>query len=195
MQTTIQDVLNFWLGPLDQRDNPPKSVGARWWKKDPDFDREIEQRFSACIDAAGTQTLHNWSDSPQGRLALVITLDQFTRNVYRDSAHMYQYDDYALSLATAGIDAGADTPLAMAERYFLYMPLMHAENLPAQDRCVALFTELAKPAPQFAGSVNYAIAHRDIVARFGRFPHRNALLGRASTPEETAFLKEPGSSF
>lgn len=189
------EVLEFWLGPEASREAPAADVVARWWKKDPAFDREIEARFGEAVKAAKAGSLAPWTSTPRGRLAVVILLDQFTRNIYRNSALMYEGDVYALGLVEAGLEAEEDRSLAAAERYFLYMPLMHAENLKAQERCVELFDELVKVAPTLGDAAKYARAHRDIVARFGRFPHRNVLVGRASTDEETAFLLEPGSSF
>lgn len=193
--TEASDVLDFWLGPEPARDAPADDVAARWWKKDPAFDREIEARFGALVEKAKSRSLHGWASTARGRLALVVLLDQFTRNVFRDSGRMYDGDAYALELVAEGLAAAEDRNLHFAERYFLYMPLMHAEDLAAQDRCVALFDALVKGAPQLGDAAKYARAHRDIVARFGRFPHRNVLLGRTSTGEEIAFLKEPGSSF
>lgn len=195
MKVTTDDVLDFWLGPEAQRNAPEESVRKRWFQKDAAFDEEIRMMFGDIIEHAGAGQLDAWAESPRGRLALVILLDQFTRNVYRDSPQMYAHDVHAVTMAEIGIDRGEDNRLAMAERYFLYMPLMHAEDRKRQERCVVLFEALADVAPQFAAALKYARAHRDIVARFGRFPHRNELLGRTSTAEEIEFLKQPGSSF
>jgi len=189
------DVLDFWLGPEAERDAPSAAVTARWWKKDPAFDREIEARFGALVESAKARALEGWTGTPRGRLAVLVLLDQFTRNIFRGSGRMYDGDAYALELTLAGLAAGEDTKLALAERYFLYMPLMHAEDRDPQERCVVLFEVLTKAAPHLGDAAGYARAHRDIVARFGRFPHRNVLLGRTSTAEEVEFLKQPGSSF
>lgn len=195
MQTTPDEVLEFWLGPEAERDTPSKEVSSRWWKKDPAFDAEIRRRFEPAMAAAGNRELDSWTRSPRGRLAIVVLLDQFTRNVYRNSGRMFENDAYAQSLVLDAVAAGEDTQLRSAERYFLYMPLMHAEDLELQDRAVTLFERLAADAPKHADGLKYAKAHRDIIARFGRFPHRNEWLGRQSTPEELEFLKQPGSSF
>lgn len=193
--TTPDDVLDFWLGPESDRDAPRAELSARWWKQDPAFDEEIRRTFGTAVAAAGRHELDAWTAAPRGRLALVILLDQLTRNVHRGSARMYENDAQALSLAIEALDAGGDEALRPAERYFLYMPLMHAEDLAVQERCVRCFERLARQAPRFEDSVSYARRHRDIVARFGRFPHRNRLLGRATTSEEAEFLEQPGSSF
>lgn len=185
-------VLEYWLGPEAERDHVQRS---QWWSKDPDFDAEVRSRFGPAIEAAAAGTLDGWLTSPRGRLAIVILLDQFTRNAFRDSAAMYAHDPQAVQVALGAIDGGHDRSLRRIERYFLYMPLMHAEDLAHQDRAVALFGALAEEAPDLDKALRYAHAHRDIVARFGRFPHRNAILGRPTTPEEAEFLRQPGSSF
>ena len=192
---TADEVLTFWLGPEASRDEPGEATRKQWWKKDPDFDREIAETFGSAIELAGVGDLDGWAETPQGRLAIVILLDQFTRNVFRDQPKMYQHDRKAVSHALSGIDGGEAPALRLSERYFLYMPLMHAEDLELQDRCVELFRELSGQAEWCSGALGYAEAHRDIVAEFGRFPHRNRLLDRTSTGAEIRFLKQPGSSF
>jgi uncharacterized protein (DUF924 family) len=191
---SAEEILEFWLGPEAQRDRVPESVSQRWWKKSPELDAEIRERFAEDVQRAGRGELDDWVKTPRGRLAVVILLDQFTRNIHRDSGAMYEHDGMALRIAEGGIDRGDDRQLRMHERQFLYMPLMHAESLPAQERCCELFEQLARDAP-WLDVRDFAVRHRDIVARFGRFPHRNALLGRETTPEEAEFLKQPGSSF
>ncbi|MDD9966863.1 MAG: DUF924 domain-containing protein [Myxococcales bacterium] len=193
---TSDEVLEFWLGPEQERDEPAEETRARWWRKSDALDREISVTFGDAIAAAAAGELDSWTMTAQGRLAVVILLDQYTRNVFRGSGRMYQHDGRAVATALAGIDAGDDLKLRIAECYFLYMPLMHSEDRVLQERCVALFEALAERGRTWChGAVDYACAHRDIVARFGRFPHRNELLGRASTDEEREFLQEPGSSF
>ena len=193
-------LLHFWFGPLDADGFASPAKAQAWYAKSPAFDAALQARFGALHAAllAGEHT--DWSADPRGRLAAVVVLDQLTRNLFRDTAGMYQADEQACALALAGIDAGEDQALALAERAFLYLPLMHAEDLALQDRCVALFEARQAGAPahlrdRLAQEVKYAKLHRDIVARFGRFPHRNALLGRVSTPEELEFLAGPNSSF
>ena len=189
------EILEFWLGPEADRDQPSSDISKRWWQKSPAFDRESAQRFGAAVEQAGAGALDAWSDEPRGRLALILLLDQFTRNIYRDTPQMYAFDAKAGELARQGVASGADQQLRVAERTFLYMPLMHQESLADQEHCVSLFEDLAGQHSGSANNAQYARAHRDIVARFGRFPHRNEILGRSCTAEEEEFLKQPGSSF
>ena len=154
----------------------------------------------ACNGFSEGGGLDDWAGTPAGRLALVILLDQMTRNAYRDTAAMYAFDPRARALSREALQNGHLDALAPIERLFLLLPLEHSEDLADQERCVAETRRLAEsvaPAHRetYAGFVDYAIRHRDIVARFGRFPHRNAILGRPSTAEEQAFLTQPGSSF
>ncbi|MCA9526777.1 MAG: DUF924 domain-containing protein, partial [Myxococcales bacterium] len=142
----------------------------------------------------------DWLEDPRGRLATVVVLDQLSRNMFRGDARMYAADERALALALEGLARGDDRSLQLAERVFLYMPLMHAEDVGHQERCVALMTALRASAPaslreKYALHVKFAGLHRDVVARFGHFPHRNDILGRTTTPEEAVFLQGPNSSF
>jgi uncharacterized protein (DUF924 family) len=175
---SIDDVLTFWF-----------SDPARWWKKDPAFDAEVRDRFLTLNEAIERGEHEDWLGTPRGILAYVVVLDQFSRNLFRGSARSFACDARALAAARVAIDRGFDRVLSFEERSFLYMPFMHSERIADQDRCVQLFTSEAKE------SLSFAERHRDIIRRFGRFPHRNALLGRSSTPEELEFLKQPGSSF
>ncbi len=176
---TIDELLAFWFA------DP-----ARWWKKDPAFDAELRARFEA-LHAAIEQGGHeDWLDSPRGALAYVIVLDQLSRNMFRDDPRAFASDARARAAARGALERGFDRALPEDQRAFLYMPFMHSEELADQDRCIELFTGLAG-----SNQLGYAERHRDIIRRFGRFPHRNAVLGRASTPEEIEFLKQPGSSF
>lgn len=193
-------VLDFWFGPP----GPARDVAARqsalWFGKSAAHDRTVAERFGATLAAAAAQQLEAWSATPRGRLALVIVLDQFPHHVFRDRPQAFATDADALALALAALEAGEDRALTPIERVFLYLPLEHAESLELQERAVSLFEVLAREAEPgerelFDGFLDYARKHRDVVARFGRFPHRNAILGRASTPEEIAFLKLPGSRF
>lgn len=195
------DVLSFWFGEGDRND--PALAKLRtpiWFGHDEATDEQIERRFGATLEAAAAGELDHWAATPQGRLALVIVLDQFSRNAYRDTPRMYAQDERALTHSLAAIDAGEDAKLAALERLFLYMPLEHSEDLELQNRCVDLFRRLhaevdpgLKPSVQMY--VDYAVKHQEFIARFGRFPHRNAILGRESTDEERAFLEQPNSSF
>ncbi len=173
---------------------------GHWWKKDPGFDETIRERFGQEHAAIVRGERNGWLLSARGRLAYVIVLDQFSRNMFRGEAGMFAQDEQALRAALEGIELGMDRAVHGDLRAFYYLPLMHSENLAVQEHCVQLFetfvSELqGKARDRLANNLKFAIAHRDIVAKWGRFPHRNAILGRKSTPEEQAFLEQPGSSF
>lgn len=181
-------VLDFWFGP------PPVTRRAEWFGKAPEFDAAIRDRFGALIDRAGAGGCDDWQSSVRGTLALVITLDQFPRNVFRGQAKAFAFDPKALATARRAVARGDDRAMRLYERVFLYLPFEHAEELGAQRESLRLFGALPE-APEVTDLRDYARRHYEIVARFGRFPHRNAILGRASTAEETRFLAEPNSSF
>jgi uncharacterized protein (DUF924 family) len=174
-----RQVLAFW------RAAGPK----KWFNKDPAFDCEIAARFDAVSQAAADSKLPQWEATPEGALALVIVLDQFPRNMFRGHARTYQADAIARAVADRAIGRGFDQQVPLAERQFFYLPFMHSESLPDQERCVDLARRYGDD--EFT---KYAEQHADIVRRFGRFPHRNAMLGRATTPEEQAFLDDGGFS-
>lgn len=193
-------VLDFWFGTQASDTATAQSRKTLWWSKDATADADIRNRFGALVETAAAGGLQAWAAEPRGRLALILLFDQFPRNMYRDTPRAFAYDPLARELALAGIASGADRSLRAIERVFFYLPLEHAEMPELQDRSVALFTALAAGVPDadrktFSGYVDYAVRHRDVIHRFGRFPHRNPILGRDSTPEETEFLKQPGSSF
>lgn len=194
-EAAATSVLDFWFGPLDASGEASAEKRAQWWKKSDAFDGEIRSRFGALHASVNAGEHEAWCQTARGRLAYVIVLDQFSRNMFRGTPASFASDARALAAAKEGLARGHDRELVRAERSFLYMPYMHAEDLAAQDECVALFRALDEEAGGDGSNVKFAIAHRDIVARFGRFPHRNAILGRASTPEEEEFLTQPGSSF
>lgn len=185
-------ILEEWFGDLtagpvtDER-------RQRWFAKNPEFDEHIRETYEEDVRRGLAGDYDEWTATAAGSLALVILLDQFTRNMYRGTDRMYCGDDKAGAVADGAIEAGLDAALRPVERQFLYMPLMHAEALDCQERCVSAFERLA--AESDVNAVEWAIRHRDIVARFGRFPHRNELLGRESTAEELRFLEQPNSSF
>jgi len=194
------DVLNFWFGTLDAAGCADAAHAERWWKKNQSFDDELRQRFGTLHEAIANGDHDDWLKTPRGRLAYVIALDQFSRNLFRDSPRMYAYDAKALGAARKGVAASVDKALAHDERIFLYMPFEHSEELADQALCITLFARMCEGLSGDAlkraqDNVTYARRHHDIVKRFGRFPHRNAILGRASTPEEAEFLTTPGSSF
>ena len=176
----IGDVLDFWFKELGPED---------WYKKDDAIDATIQERFGALYEALA-RTTHADVPTARGALATVIVLDQFPRNMFRGSPKSFTSDTKALAIAQSAIARGIDRELAASERQFLYMPFQHSEDRGVQERSVELFADLGD-----AEVLRYAELHRAIIDRFGRFPHRNAVLGRASTPDEIAFLREPDSSF
>jgi uncharacterized protein (DUF924 family) len=197
MADSVEDVLAFWFGAPGA---PPLANAPHWFSADPAFDEAVRTRFEGLVARAGAGELEAWRESPPGALALVVTLDQFPRNLYRGSARAFACDPAALDVSLDAQARGFDRALSPVERWFLYLPLMHAESLARQQRSVALFEALAAEAPAslagaLADAADFARRHRDVIARFGRFPHRNRALGRASTAEELAFLEQPGSSF
>ncbi|WP_373181691.1 DUF924 family protein [Halomonas campaniensis] len=177
----VDEVIGFWFGELKP---------AQWFRKDPALDAEIAARFAALLEAAGRGELWSWRLSARGRLAEVIVLDQFSRNIHRDTPLAFARDPVALVLAQEAVAHRIDRHLDVAWRAFLYMPWMHSESLAIHDEALGLFDQ-----PGLEESLRFEQRHRDIIARFGRYPHRNAILGRPSTPEELAFLEQPGSSF
>lgn len=193
----VDDILDFWFRPHDEEGTSSDECAQRWYQKSDAFDATIRERFLEVYEhLAEGETPEGWDDSAKARLARVIVLDQFTRNMFRASGRMYASDDIALELSRSLV---ADLP-ALGTHFasFAVMPMMHAEDIDAQDQCVRLFGELAESADRsataraaFARSRDFAVSHRDVIARFGRFPHRNALLGRESTPEEEAYLQDP----
>ncbi|RYF41965.1 MAG: DUF924 domain-containing protein [Comamonadaceae bacterium] len=174
--TTAAEVVQFW------REAGP----SRWFKKDTAFDADFRARFLAAHEQAAQGGFDHWAATAEGSLALLILLDQFPRNAFRGTARMFATDAQALAIARRAVDAGLDQQVDQELRNFIYLPFMHSESLADQERVVAL-TQPLGPEPY-----RFAILHRDIIARFGRFPHRNAQLGRATTAEEQVFLDEGG---
>jgi uncharacterized protein (DUF924 family) len=189
-----QEVLDFWF-------LPPSSDGhgkqrAEWFRKDASFDAAIAERFGAALALALEGGLRDWdSQGALGTLARILVLDQFTRNAGRGTPASFAGDALALEAARELLARGADRTMTPIERWFAYLPFEHAEDLAMQDLSVALFAELAALDPGLAGALDYAHRHRAVIARFGRFPHRNAILGRASSADELEFLSQPGSGF
>ncbi|MDP2030860.1 MAG: DUF924 family protein [Thiobacillus sp.] len=197
---TPEDVLDFWFG----QPGPAADVAARqrklWFGKSAANDQLVIERFAGTLIAAGAGQLDHWALTPRNRLALIVVLDQFPHHIHRNHGLSFAYDAQSLALAQAMIQNGDAARIAPIERVFVYLPLEHAESIALQDESVALYAQLAADAsaaerPLFQGFLDYAQQHREVVARFGRFPHRNELLGRPSTAEEIAFLKQPGSRF
>lgn len=194
----LQEILDYWFG-----ENPDDLQVIRerrdlWFGKDEQIDAEIRERFGDLLGlySQGRPVPGTLAD----RLALILLFDQFSRNIHRNRPQAFEYDHISLQLTLEGLQTGLDRQLRYVERVFFYLPLEHSEDLLLQNRSVELFTALHAEVPQtwqtaFAGFLEYAIKHQEIIERFGRFPHRNAILGRPSTAEERAFLQQPGSSF
>lgn len=176
-----EDILAFWF---------EESAPKQWFSKDEEFDGNIKNRFGDTVTAALSGQLDGWADDLDGCLALIIVLDQFTRNIFRDTPRAFSGDEMALALSLRCVERGYLDHDNQDYRHFMLMPMMHSEDIGIQDRSLPLFAAAASEL-----TYDYAVKHRDIVARFGRFPHRNAILGRPSNDEELAFLEQPGSSF
>jgi uncharacterized protein (DUF924 family) len=191
---TPQEVLDFWfLPPGAEGYGKPRQ---EWFKKEERFDAAIAERFGSAIAQAVAGGLREWDrEGPAGTLARILVLDQFPRNAFRCKPESFSGDALALAAARELEESGADRSLNPIQRWFAYMPFEHAEDARMQEKSVTLFTELADGNRDFDGALDYAHRHRGVIARFGRFPHRNAILGRASTPEELVFLSQPGSGF
>ena len=197
------ELREFWFGRLPLT-APQLAERMRFWFGSEETaaarrerDRELRARYEPLVAEAAAGKLSAWADSPRRRLSLILLLDQLPRNLYRDTPRAFAMDERALALALSGIQSGADAALDVVERIFFYMPLEHAESLEAQEESVAAFRRLLEEAspelrPALAGVLEYAEAHRALIQRFGRFPHRNRMLGRASTREERQYL-ESGS--
>ncbi len=180
-QVNSADVIRFWFEEIEPKDH---------WRKSAAFDKTVRNRFADTLIAASVGELDSWRASPLGRLAEILVLDQFSRNMYRDSARAFATDPLALVLAQEAVRQGIDKQLNPLQRTFLYMPYMHSESLLIHEYALALFT-----ANDIEESLEFERRHIVIIEKFGRYPHRNELLGRASTTEELAFLQQPGSGF
>ncbi len=195
-------ILEFWFGELKKGETPSETKRKMWWAKDKDTDNYIRTIFESDLLSAKNGSLESWEGSPRGTLALIILLDQFSRNIYRGTPAAFSQDTIALNISCRGIDKGLEKNLHPAERVFFYMPYMHSEALDNQKISLQLFRCLEseyKNSPDLLSMLlenrRYAEEHYDIVKRFGRYPHRNEILGRESTDEELEFLKRPGASF
>lgn len=193
-----EDVLAFWFGDGLEKGWPGESRNRLWFRADRALDREIEERFGPLVEAALWQELVDWEGVARRRLALIILLDQFPRNIYRGRAEAFAGDHRAQTLVVEALARGMDEELPWIGRVFFYMPLMHAEDPDLQDQGVSAYRRLKENAPddiagQVDGNLKFAEEHRDIIRRFGRFPHRNRVLGRENTAEEEAFLENASS--
>ncbi len=196
------DILSYWFGSLDTVHNGDieQETISRWFAGGSEVDQQIQAQFEDDLQRAAAGEYAGWTDTPDTMLALIIALDQFSRNIHRGTPQAFAYDDKALEHALDAIDVGHDREVAPIARVFFYMPLEHAEQLGHQQRCVALMEELIDQAPDgqqelFEEFADYARQHHDVIERFGRFPHRNELLGRDSTEEELAYLESTDHAF
>ena len=193
-------VIEFWFGTHSDDGETARLRSQVWFGGHADTDRAIRDRFGALRESAVAGELSAWENDARGLLALIILVDQFSRNIFRKDPRAFEHDALARSWTLSGIGSGDDRKLRPIERVFFYLPLEHSEQLEDQERAVQLYESLVSEVPAdqhdtFEEFAEYARRHRKIVARFGRFPHRNGVLGRESTADELAFLKEPGSSF
>ncbi|GAB5445162.1 DUF924 family protein [Gymnodinialimonas sp.] len=189
----IDSIHRFWFGELDSHGRSAADRQILWFRKSDATDQKIATQFGALLKRARAAQLDDWAESDRGLVALIVLLDQFSRNIFRGSAEAFAADDKALGLATDAIDAGRHHHLPVIHRVFLFLPLEHCEDIAVQERCVALFEELGESGEEdLQNFTQYALAHRDVIARFGRFPHRNALLGRESSAEEMEYLRTNG---
>lgn len=194
MQAEIDAIHDYWFGPLDGSGMADAARDKLWFQSTKEDDEVCQIRFGALVQEAVAGGLQGWAESDRGLLALTLLLDQFTRTIFRGTAEAFSGDPRALSLAQHCIAHGHHQRLPAIHQVFLYLPLEHSEDLEVQEECVELFEALAAITglEAMAGYTRYAVAHRDVIARFGRFPHRNAILGRQSTAEELAYLEQHG---
>ena len=195
-----EEVLEFWFADAATGPEAVKRRNRVWFSAGAPFDRECTERFAGTLARAAHGELDHWKESPRGRLALIVLFDQLSRNIHRGTAAAYQQDDRALAICREGIEAGHDRELSPIERTFFYLPMEHAEDREVQALSVQHFEALAEEGPeelrgQLEANAGYARQHRDIVERFGRFPHRNAVLGRTCTADEEAYLTDDAPRF
>ena len=195
MAATATQILDFWF---DVPTAPNSEYGQQrriWFKKDPVFDRQIREQFAEIYQQARLGKYDHWLDTPKKALALTVLLDQFSRNMFRGTPQSFAADAQALRVAQSAIARQYDAALLPVERMFFYLPFEHSENLAHQNQAVAYFEALVQVAPELKSTLDYAYRHRSVIAEFGRFPHRNSILSRTSTPAELDFLAQPGSGF
>ncbi len=194
MHKLIDDILMFWFGPLNSEGLSVPEQHKLWFNSSPDTDKKCKVLFGATVEQAISGALDHWQDSDGGLVALVVLLDQLPRNIYRDTAAAFSGDNHALALVQQAIAAQRHLDIPLIHRVFLCLPLEHSENLDIQEQCVSLLDDMAQTSglEQMMNFHRYAVAHRDVIAQFGRFPHRNAILGRTSTPAEVRHIKAHG---
>jgi uncharacterized protein (DUF924 family) len=197
---TPDKIISYWFGDIADDAECAAKQAALWWQKSEKTDCDIAARFGESLEIATQGGLDDWRGEPRSLLALIILLDQFSRNIFRGTRRAFEQDAQAFDLCRIGIDAGTDRDLRPIERVFCYLPLEHAESIEAQDQCVSLYEQLRDVVEEahrttFEGYVDYANKHREVIEKFGRFPHRNTILGRDSSPEELEYLAQPGAGF
>jgi uncharacterized protein (DUF924 family) len=200
LKPSSDDILEFWFGSDSDYPEQLRHRYQRWFYADPAFDATIAERFGDAVEAAAAGRLSDWSYTARGTLALIVLLDQFPRNIHRGNAAAFACDQLALAYCESGITRKLDAQLSPVERSFFYLPLEHAEDLAVQTASVAAFTRLLDEAPagfrEFAQkNLKFAVDHRELIKRFGRFPHRNNILGRQSSAEERAHLDSSSNRF
>ena len=193
-------ILDFWFGPLDELGLADPSKGKLWFGFDPRMDAHIEREFTEDVENAARGRLDFWRETPRGRLALIILTDQFPRNIFRGTPRAFAYDHLALAWCLEGLEREEDRHLHACERVFFYLPLEHSELLEQQNRCLSVYESWLAQAPKnlethIRSYMKYAVDHRDLIVRFGRFPHRNGILGRPSSAEELAHLQKTGKTY
>lgn len=191
----VNALLNFWFGDPQDPDSGYGQPRPIWFQKSAEFDAELRQRFLADYEVAAAGELTAWLQTPRSLLALVLLLDQLPRNLFRGQAASFATDPQARQVAQAALDQGFDQQVSPVERAFLYLPFEHSEELADQQLAVELFAALVQQRPDLASYYDYALRHYQVVERFGRFPHRNQILGRQTTPAELEFLQQPGARF
>ncbi|MBW4517744.1 MAG: DUF924 domain-containing protein [Timaviella obliquedivisa GSE-PSE-MK23-08B] len=192
---TLEEVLQFWFSDPQSEEAQYSRRRKVWFSKNPEIDQTIHRRFLMTYEQAASGELDGWQATPAGCLALILLLDQFPRNLFRGQPQAFATDPQARILALRAIAQGFDQSLAPIQRIFIYLPLEHGETLSDQHQSVTLFQQLTDQNPELADVLDYAVRHQIVIERFGRFPHRNAILGRTSTAAELEFLNQPGSSF
>ncbi|NKB76571.1 MAG: DUF924 family protein [Gammaproteobacteria bacterium] len=201
MNETIDRIIHYWFGDSQSLLEINAEKSGLWWSKDASVDQDITERFEQVTRKVIAGELSDWQNTPRGLLALILCTDQFPRNMYRNTPGAFDCDALALSYVNTLLDAGAENELRVIERVFCYLPFEHSEKMVDQNRAVSLYEALVesgeteKEKEIIRGYLRFAIKHRDFIQRFGRFPHRNVILGRLSTEEEREFLLQPGSSF
>lgn len=188
-------VLDFWFGAPPLAASTYAQRRKVWFGKQPDFDATIQQQFRAVYDQAAAGALHSWQQTPSGCLALILVLDQFSRNMFRDTPNAFATDPQALEIAQFSVERGFDLTMEPIQQVFVYLPFEHSEDRHHQAQSVQFFQQIVDQDPGLTDVLDYALRHQAVIEQFGRFPHRNRILGRTSTPEEAEFLQQPGSAF